>query len=611
MNKHWAAMMPASFAGAVAFPMLLQGILHMPSLPVLVMIFVGSKSILLDVHVELTLYKPIIYAAESLVLFVCCSPSRCRTFLPLESIGAATASGIVLYNEYRLMVPGLIWGVTSLLLMGLSRACFVIASERSGADFAAQSRSNAYHGFTIMTLVLGMIISGTFSLQAENSTSIYTTSRGVIFLLLINMIAFIGAAFSGMMVLAYSPISIQEGRLYFSSVPVRPTDIFATTGASILILIGVLYSELPSYVSWMQIFAYFLSISCLLGAEQIHSLVVACMDNTQQRLSFRKDTSAEPRKPTRIFVAGILFFFLIFLTWSISSLESASIDNLTPSLPTKLDYVYEAQTRFDIVVSMYQEDAESVKQMLDKIKATTMLRSIKPRVILYTKDSEVDLDSLKRSTGADVVERLDNRGREGGTYLWHIVNKWDELAQQTMFIQAHAHNMRELIPRIDSYLVPSTGMLSLGFTGTTCFCDTCGDRFNWEDNWGVVPTLFESIYEQPCTSSTPPILLAYKGQFVASAQRIRGIEPRIYERLLRAVTSIEDWGHNEPFAEVDLGGVTVADSPSNPHFGFIVERIWSLLMQCGTDSVVAAKCPSLLSGMGVGGSIKDCQCLDG
>jgi hypothetical protein len=31
-----------------------------------------------------------------------------------------------------------------------------------------------------------------------------------------------------------------------------------------------------------------------------------------------------------------------------------------------------------------------------------------------------------------------------------------------MLIQAHAHNMRELVPRIEDFLVPNTRMLSLG-----------------------------------------------------------------------------------------------------------------------------------------------------
>lgn len=37
-------MIPASLAAAASFPMLLEGILHMPSLAVLVMLFVGDTN---------------------------------------------------------------------------------------------------------------------------------------------------------------------------------------------------------------------------------------------------------------------------------------------------------------------------------------------------------------------------------------------------------------------------------------------------------------------------------------------------------------------------------------------------------------------------------------
>lgn len=218
---------------------------------------------------------------------------------------------------------------------------------------------------------------------------------------------------------------------------------------------------------------------------------------------------------------------------------------------------------------MYREDPVYVKKMLDSIKATAMLRR-----------------KLKEAVGADSVERLPNLGREGGTYLKHIVDKWDTLAEQTMFIQGHAHNMRELIPRINDYLVPETGMLSLGFAGVQCECERCADRWDWEDRYNAVPQLFEKIYNEPCDPKAP-ITLSYKGQFVVDT-----------------ITSEEGWSHNETFVG------DYEDRPDNPYFGFTVERIWSLLMQCATDERIAAKCPSLLSGMGWGGDVGDCQCLD-
>ncbi|KAH8588845.1 hypothetical protein B0O99DRAFT_483805, partial [Bisporella sp. PMI_857] len=256
--------------------------------------------------------------------------------------------------------------------------------------------------------------------------------------------------------------------------------------------------------------------------------------------------------------------------------------------PTNFDAYTSNSSRFEIVVAMYDEDLKSVKAMLQSIVATQFISSIQPTVTIYSKQPDVDLEHLRKAIGADVVRSLPNRGREGGTYLYHIVNNWDNLAEQTLFIQAHAHNMRELIPRLNRYLVPNTGMLSLGFAGVSCNCNTCTDRWGWEDNWKMVPALYNKIYNQSCEPETS-ILLSYKGQFVASGRRVRGVRRTIYKELLDAITSEKGWSHDDRMAGHK-------ESADNPYFGFTMERIWSLLMQCATDGRIAARCPSLLSG---------------
>lgn len=41
---YWIVMIPAAVAAAASLPMLLEGLLHMPSLPVLVMLFVSPAN---------------------------------------------------------------------------------------------------------------------------------------------------------------------------------------------------------------------------------------------------------------------------------------------------------------------------------------------------------------------------------------------------------------------------------------------------------------------------------------------------------------------------------------------------------------------------------------
>ncbi len=45
-SKDWTVMVPAALSAAASLPMLLEGLLHMPSLPVLVMLFVSHTVLL-------------------------------------------------------------------------------------------------------------------------------------------------------------------------------------------------------------------------------------------------------------------------------------------------------------------------------------------------------------------------------------------------------------------------------------------------------------------------------------------------------------------------------------------------------------------------------------
>jgi hypothetical protein len=598
-NIHWAAMIPAAVAAAVSVPMLLEGILHMPSLPVLVMLLVSGDECCQIVIIANSI-QPLIYAAESLVLFTCCSQSRSQKWLPWEALVAMGASSIVLYNEYRLMVPGLVWGVLGILFIGLARGCFIIGSERSGSDLAVQAKLKAYHGFIIMTLLFGLLFSGISGYFLEHIESINPTSYTTIALMIINFASIVGAAFSGTSLLAYSPISFQDPKARFSNIPLHSTECIVSFLSSLLVLLASIYSNRVPVISWIQIAAYLGASSVLTGVDGVHTYVVRATDISKK---ISKSSTVEIRKPSGVFSGLILLVVVILSSGFISFLASTSVNSVDQSLPSTFDLAYQPENRFDIVISMYDEDHILVKETLEAIKSTAMLKNLEPNVIIYTKDKDAVLSKLKETTGADSVERLENLGREGATYLQHIVDKWETLAEQTMFIQAHAHNMRELIPRINDYLVPETGMLSLGFTGVECECETCGDRWGWEDKYDTIPVLFEKIYKDSC-SPKQPILLSYKGQFVASARRIRGISRKIYGGLLETITSKDGWSHNKTYVG------DAVDRPDNPYFGFTVERIWSLLMQCATDGRVAAKCPSLLSGMGRGGNVGDCQCLD-
>jgi hypothetical protein len=267
---------------------------------------------------------------------------------------------------------------------------------------------------------------------------------------------------------------------------------------------------------------------------------------------------------------------------------------------TRLDLEYNPGSEIDIVVSMYKDSPSELKDTIDRIKRIPEIGQRHPRLIIYTKDPSADIDQLQKQTGAKSVIQLSNVGREGHTYLHHIIEQWDDLAAQTFFLQAEIHNSREFFPRVRDYYTAQTGMLSLGFSGQTCSCRNCGDRFGWWDNT-LVPEIWSQVMNETCVDQQ--MLLSYKGQFVASAARLRANKKSLYETLRTALENPENLVHQEDY----LKGRR--DSMNAPFFGYTLERSWSVILQCSEERI-AARCPTLLSGTRRGGSKEDCQCLD-
>ena len=250
--------------------------------------------------------------------------------------------------------------------------------------------------------------------------------------------------------------------------------------------------------------------------------------------------------------------------------------------PPVLDRTFRPIVPLRIVLSMYEEPLYAVESLIATLRHIPALANAD--VFIYTKSQKISAEGIKQGTGAHQVIQLPNLGREGETYLHHILSQWDSLANHTLFMQANIHNRREVILRLETYFDPlRTGMLSLGFVGHVVRCYGGSDIFEWTP-LGLLPDLYRCTQRAECGR----VLLSYKGQFVVSATRIRGIDRTIYEELRTSL---------------------IRDQSSALVFGFTIERLWSLLFQC-SNMEVASKCPSLISGVREGGDIGDCQCLD-
>ncbi|KAI9858693.1 MAG: hypothetical protein M1813_007325 [Trichoglossum hirsutum] len=588
----WAVKMSAAASCALSLPLLMQGLLHMPSPPVFMML------------------SPLVHVVDS-IAFYCLTTTdnytrgiRSSQKIAWETCVVALLSLAVLYDEYRLTVNGLLFCGFGVVSVGIFRACFIVSSDSAVPHEAGRVGSTLDRSFITVAPAVGLVTTGVCSILVEGSEPLTTQKDpATVILIAINVASTVGVIVLGTSLLTFSPVLAGDSSIC-CGIPLPSHEVLPPVVASLVVFTVATHSG-TVYVSFTQIAAYLLASISLLGFARLQQAYEHLIDRGLRCCATpsRSGEIAGARYGSKRKGVVAACFFLVLLmpfTWFLYRGTTSALESIDHSTTPHLDLHFEPKHRFDIVISMFDEDPRDVGRMLSAVKATGHISTLPLRVIIYSKHPDPDEALLRSATGASVVEKLENRGREGGTFLHHILHRWDDLAEQTMFIQAHVHNMREFIPRLNNYLRPNTGMLSLGFAGVLCDCNRCSDRWGWSDDWDLVSTTYQQIYNHTCSRA----LLAYKGQFVASARRIRGTPQDLYKKLYDGVTSPRGgWTHDEAIVKGR------PDSPSAPFFGYTVERLWSILMQC-SEPGIAVKCPSLLSKWRTGGGIEDCQCLD-
>ncbi|KAH7138324.1 hypothetical protein B0J11DRAFT_12740 [Dendryphion nanum] len=561
------------------------------------------------------------YIPESLMTLFNTQPGRSSA--SVLRIGVLLASCVlILFGEYRLWVKGLLTALPAAIFIGVSRILYTGGARYFPEVVAEQRRIDIVScGAGIL---IGAVWIGIFGV--EDPWRVKDSLRfSFVPLILVNILVTTTAIVLGRSTL-FPPYATDYRIAVRSQKESGILDVIA-----IIIITGItgLVSTLTlrrAYIGYGQIIAFCIAIICIGGssvsdllqlgriqADKGYSLVsppaelemfdgasTAASEDAEwwldetNSVAIDKDQNKKAISPLYVAIA-VGAIWIIFLLLNFSEIILSSPSKVVPIL----DQGYTPSVNQEIVVSMYKEPVEHVTSMLSKVKDMAGISDA--RVHIYTKDPKADVETLKKQTGAHNVTLLPNIGREGETYLYHIIDNWDNLAKQTFFLQADVHNPREFYPRIHDYFDSErTGMLSLGWSGIVCNCQECGDVYDMRDPLGLFPQLHQRI-----TNSTTceTVLLSYKGQFVASAKRIRGIDKAIYKYLRDAFVDEKSWAHSEPYL---LGR---PDSMNAPQFGYQMERMWNLLFQC-SDMDIAFKCPSLVSGSRFGGRKDDCQCYD-
>lgn len=316
----------------------------------------------------------------------------------------------------------------------------------------------------------------------------------------------------------------------------------------------------------------------------------------------------------RIVIAIALAVVLVTLlrwessTHTVSSRLSSSLSTET-SRVSLIDSPTAAQTSrsdkptLDIVVSHYNEDLNKTAAMLHELLNLPKFRQLDIELHFYTKNKDADLDLIRRTINTTYVTLLPNLGREGGTFVDHIIRRFDRLARHTMFIQAAMHEYDYAKNHIKDYFGVDTGVLSLGIY-ESCSCVDCTDPWDASRKFPRLEELYAALNGQFCPKS---VVLTYLGQFITSAMRIRSRGLKTYEYLKKVLEA--DQTH---FIHADPKQDFFRDDVTNPYFGHTLERSWMVLFGC-SEARLVEKCGSW-NGLRVPRTAlaanDDCQCLD-
>lgn len=581
---------------AMAMFCALQAILHFTNLPILIML------------------TTIAFFAEGLLLvFIKLTPFSRVELFRLSLLGCACAG--ILSFDHRLKVPGLVSSILAMLFTGSASALRKLNTklyQGRTADLTSESK------WLVATCSLVAIA---WCLSPLNTEKTLKFDIKLAPLITINACSTAATAVVG--------TSIFFPRDRRSSIQKStPVDLSLQTLGNMAMLMTITavvgcYSTLVvrrSYTSWDQVWFFIFAMLCVSGKafQGVYMFLSkhrSTLGGTYQPIDhalpraydngialFVEESATNnlelPRAYTRSFNGGMSLasfgLVMLWIPYLYLNFKQKVVTN-----HVVLDQHYESKLATEVVISMYNEPIDDVAELIQNLRGMPLLSGV--NVTIYIKDANIEIETVKRQTKADDVVVLPNIGREGETYLNHVLARWDTLATQTIFLQAHIHNPREFYARFNRYYRPSqTGFLSLGWSGVVCDIEDCSDEFSWRDETHLFPRI-QARVDQSATD--PHALLNYKGQFVVSAARIRGIDQNIYRDLRQALVDEKSWAHQEPYLQGRK------DSMSQPLFGYTMERIWNLLFQC-SDMQVAWKCPSLISGWRPGGDISDCQCFD-
>ncbi|KAI5477696.1 hypothetical protein MNV49_005979 [Pseudohyphozyma bogoriensis] len=181
-----------------------------------------------------------------------------------------------------------------------------------------------------------------------------------------------------------------------------------------------------------------------------------------------------------------------------------------------------------------------------------------PRIFVYEKGEATDEElwkGLPLVEGRDSITRLPNWGREGATYLRHILTLYNStssspssgagFADLTLFLQAHLAWDFVAKRRLDSIVPSRTGFISLGPYRE----NICGfEPWTNQSYFGVERV--RAMVKGGNLGECGVVTTTWAGQFAVSRERILANEEGVYRKIDELLEAPDDdpihqeWGPN-------------------------------------------------------------------
>ncbi|GAA6052616.1 hypothetical protein JCM3770_006404 [Rhodotorula araucariae] len=292
--------------------------------------------------------------------------------------------------------------------------------------------------------------------------------------------------------------------------------------------------------------------------------------------------------------------------------RAPSLSRTLALLPAALPLAYASYLvlsahTLDIVLSHHSLPPSSIVHHLASVRSAPLARSSRVRVYLYEKGDWTDEDLWRGLSGAmhrgrDKIVRLPNAGREGGTYLEHIVAHYNAslpaavpaaptargrvwrgasgarpFADHTLFLQEHLAWAWIAAPRLRRTLSTRSAFVSLGPYQT----NLCGRDSAVNTEMSGFADVFALVRGRACdpASEDDRVLSTWAGQFAVSRATLLKNGFGVYEQLRQMIEAPDD----DPIhRQYNPSGPS---TQSNPAFGHALERAWPLLLHCDNPRI--------------------------